>query len=380
MAQRLKTDWTLFCTVILMVTFGLVIIYSASSMIATLKYNLPSHYFLLRQAAWALVGFCALMYFKRKDYRLLSAPYWAFVPMGLVLMMLLAVIFLDPLAHRWLRVGPLSLQPSEFAKPALAIFLAWFITRRAAAINNVHTWLPAGLALLLLAGTVLVGDLGTAAVLAVTGAAVFYVAGLKRRYFVLALTGGVLLAGFAILAKPYRLGRIIGYVDPEFKLIDKIDPAGRIKSYAHSSLSTRDPSYQARQSKIALGSGGPLGLGLMQGKQKILYLPEAHTDFIYAVIGEELGIWGCTGVLFAFLIILWRGLRLYFVAPDDFGRYLALSVTVTVVFQALINMSVVLDLVPTKGIPLPMISHGGSSLLSTLMSLGILLSVSEHTG
>ncbi len=157
------------------------------------------------------------------------------------------------------------------------------------------------------------------------------------------------------------------------------DKTGRVKKYMTEAATIRDAGYQARQSKIAIGSGGVTGLGLMQGRQKIMYLPEAHTDFIYAVIGEELGLFGCTAVLAGFLIILWRGLQLCWLAPDDFGRYLALGITSSIVVQALINISVVLDMGPTKGIPLPMISAGGSSLLSTLMCLGILLSVSEHS-
>jgi cell division protein FtsW len=163
-------------------------------------------------------------------------------------------------------------------------------------------------------------------------------------------------------------------------MVEKIDPSGRLKAYVQSSLAARDPSYQPKQSRIAVGSGGIFGLGLMQGKQKLLYLPEAHTDYIYAVVGEELGLWGSTGVLAGFFVILWRGIRLFWLAPDPFGKYLALGVTVSIVVQALINISVVLDIGPTKGIPLPMVSYGGSSLLATLISLGLLLSVSEHSG
>jgi cell division protein FtsW len=183
-----------------------------------------------------------------------------------------------------------------------------------------------------------------------------------------------------VASKPYRVARVIGYVDPHYTLVDKINPGGQLKAYVHSSLATRDPAYQARQSKIAIGSGGTLGVGLMQGKQKLFYLPEAHTDFIYAVVGEELGLWGAMALLVGFFLILWRGFRLFWLAPDDFGKYLALGITASVVIQALINISVVLDMGPTKGIPLPMISYGGSSLLSTLASLGMLLSVSEHAG
>jgi cell division protein FtsW len=203
---------------------------------------------------------------------------------------------------------------------------------------------------------------------------------LDRKYLIYAISVGLLLGTVAIASKPYRLARVIGHIDPEYKILDRINTGGGIKAYLHRSLTTTDPTYQPKQSRIAVGSGGALGLGLMQGKQKLLYLPEAHTDYIYAVVGEELGLWGSTGVLVGFFIILWRGLRLFWVAPDDFGRYLALGVTVCVVVQALINMCVVLGIGPTKGIPLPMISYGGSSLLSTLASLGILLSVSEHAG
>jgi cell division protein FtsW len=384
-AQRLKTDWILFFTVIVMVCFGLVIVYSASSVMAELKFK-TTWYFIARQIAWAIVAIAVLMYFKRLDYRKFDNPMWAFAPLGVVSGLLLLVFFIGR-RHRWLDLGPASLQPSEFAKPALIIFVAYFIALRLRSVNNSfrsinnrHTLGPAMLALGVLAATVVGPDLGTAIVLVLTAAVLFYVAGLDRRYLILAAAAGVLLAVVAVAAKPYRLARVIGYVDPDYKVIDTINPGGEIKKYVQSSLAANDPTYQPRQSRIAVGSGGVTGLGLMQGKQKLLYLPEAHTDYIYAVVGEELGLLGALSILVGFLIILWRGLRLFFIAPDDFGRYLALGVTVSIVVQALINISVVLDIGPTKGIPLPMISYGGSSLLSTLTSLGLLLSVSEHSG
>src|SRR5437660_8780565 len=160
----------------------------------------------------------------------------------------------------------------------------------------------------------------------------------------------MILVVAAVAAKPYRMGRIIGFVDPEYKLLDKLDPSGSVKNYIHRSASAHDPSYQVRQSKIAVGTGGVLGVGLMQGKQKLLYLPEAHTDFIYAVVGEELGLWGSTALLAGFGAIFWRGLRAAWRMPDDFGRYLALGATVTIVVQGLMNVSVVLGMMPTKGI------------------------------
>ena len=382
MAQQLKSDWLLFGTVVAMVGAGLVMIYSASSVMAQLNPHInSSFYYVGHQLVWALVSFFALMFFKRRDYRMLQSPAWAFGSLGMVLFLQLLVFFLDSKTHRWFRVeGVGTLQPSEFAKPALIIFFAYFVTQKREAINTKRTIIAACLALAVLAATVGLGDLGTAVVLIVPAAVVFYIAGLERKFVFVALAVGMVVAVGFVAAKPYRMARIVGFFDPEYKVLDMVDPDGKIKKYISQSVTTRDAGYQVRQSKIAVGSGGPLGLGLMQGKQKILYLPEAHTDFIYAVIGEELGLWGCGAILAGFLVILWRGFQLYWVANDDFGRYLALGVTSSIVIQALINMSVVLGMGPTKGIPLPMISAGGSSLMSTLICLGMLLSVSEHSG
>ncbi len=382
MAQRLKTDWLLFSTIVAMVGFGLVMVYSASSMVAQLNPRInSSYYYAAHQLVWAAVSFVALMFFKRRDYRMLQSPAWAFGSLGMVLFLQLLVFFLDSKTHRWFRLqGVGTLQPSEFAKPALIIFFAYFVTQKREAINSRRTIVAAGLALAVLAATVGLGDLGTAIVLIVPAAVVFYIAGLERKFVVAALAVGALVAVGFVASKPYRMARMVGFFDPEYKYIDMLDTDGKIKKYISQSVTTRDAGYQVRQSKIAIGSGGPLGVGLMQGKQKILYLPEAHTDFIYAVVGEELGLWGCGAILLGFLVILWRGVQLYWVANDDFGRYLALGVTSSIVIQALINMSVVLGMGPTKGIPLPMISAGGSSLLSTLICLGMLLSVSEHSG
>jgi cell division protein FtsW len=382
MAQQLKSDWLLFGTVVAMAGAGLVMIYSASSVVAQLNPRInSSYYYAAHQLVWAAVSFVALMFFKRRDYRMLQSPGWAFGSLGMVLFLQLLVFFLDSKTHRWFRLqGVGTLQPSEFAKPALIVFFAYFVTQKREAINTRRTIVAASLALAVLAATVGLGDLGTAVVLIVPAAVVFYVAGLERKFVVAALVVGALVAVGFVAAKPYRMARIVGFFDPDYKVIDMLDPDGKIKKYVSQSVTTRDAGYQVRQSKIAIGSGGLLGLGLMQGKQKILYLPEAHTDFIYAVVGEELGLWGCGAILAGFLVILWRGVQLYWVANDDFGRYLALGVTASIVIQALINMSVVLGMGPTKGIPLPMISAGGSSLMSTLICLGMLLSVSEHSG
>jgi cell division protein FtsW len=378
---RLRTDWILFLTIVAMVAFGLVMLYSASSAVAELRYHVAPYYFVVRQIGWAIVSFLVLMYFKRMDYRRMNSPTWAFAGLGIVLGLLVVVYFADPRAHRWFKLGGVgSFQPSEFAKPALILFLAYFVARRAHFINDRRTIRQALVAVLMLAFMVVVADLGTALVPVITAILVFWIAGLERKYMLRVGLIAATLIIVAICSRGYRLGRMIAYVDPDYSKIEVIDPHGWLRSYIQRSTSVRDASYQPRQSKIAVGTGGVLGVGLMQGKQKLMFLPDAHTDFIYATVGEELGLWGSSAVILGFLVILWRGARLFLLARDDFGKYLALGVTLSIVVQALINMSVVLDMAPTKGFPLPMISFGGSSLLSTLASLGMLLSVSEHEG
>jgi cell division protein FtsW len=380
MAQKLKTDWVLFSTVVLMVLFGAVMVYSASSVVAEIRMG-SSYHFAVRQLIWIAISIPLMMFFKRLHYRDLQTAAVAFTAMGLVMILLALAYIADPSQHRWIRFGSFGqLQPSEFAKPAIALFLAYFIAQRSRAINSRYTLLPAILALGFITIAVVVADLGTAIVLVATAAVMFCVAGLEKRYIVIAAILGVLGCCAAIAAKPYRLARVISYVDPQFKLVDKFDTAGWIRSQMHKSITARDTNYQSEQAKIAVGSGGPTGVGLMQGRQKLFYLPEAHTDTIYAVVGEEFGLFGSTAVLIGFLIVLWRGIRATVLIPDEFGRYLALGVTTMLVIQAFFNMSVVLGMVPTKGIPLPMISFGGSSLMVTLASLGILLNVSEHAG
>ncbi|HTA43669.1 MAG TPA: putative peptidoglycan glycosyltransferase FtsW [Bryobacteraceae bacterium] len=380
MAQKLRTDWILFSTVVLMVLFGALMIYSASSVVADIRMG-SSYYFALRQLIWIAIAVPLMMFMKRLNYRKLQTPAVAFTSMGLVMLLLAVVYFADPKQHRWIRFGPFGgLQPSEFAKPALTLFLAYFIALRSRAINSRYTLLPAFLALGFVTIAVALADLGTAIVLGATAAAVFIVAGLERRYIIITCMIAVFGGAVFIAAKPYRLVRVIRYVDPEMKMVDRFDTSGWIRAQMKKSITAKDTNYQAEQAKIAVGSGGPFGVGLMQGRQKLFYLPEAHTDTIYAVVGEEFGLFGSVALLVGFVIILWRGIRATVLIPDEFGRYLALGVTTMMVFQAFFNMSVVLGMMPTKGIPLPMISFGGSSLLVTLASLGILLNVSEHAG
>jgi cell division protein FtsW len=366
MSKRVSMDRTLFLTVACMVATGLIMIYSASSITAQERYQKPPYYFVLMQLGWAAIGFLALMVMRRFNYRNLKCPQWGFGPLALVLFAL-PVAFVMDARHRWIPLGIGNIQPSEFAKPAMVIFLAYFLNWRHAAINNKRFTLgPAALLLSVLLVLVAISDLGTA------------VAGLDRRVLVAASVLAAVGFGAMIASKPYRLRRVVESIDPTYTMVDKYDVTGKIKTYILSSASVSDTGYQSRQSKIAHGSGGVLGLGLMHGRQKHFYLPESHTDFIYAVIGEELGLWGTGAILFGFLVIIWRGISIFLRTPDEFGRMLALGLTVAIGFQALFNITVVLGLGPTKGIPLPMISYGGSSLLATLASMGILLNVSEN--
>jgi cell division protein FtsW len=383
MAQRLKTDWILFATVLAMMSFGVLILYSASSIMAELdpRYG-SSWHFVTLQLVWAAVAVGVMMTLKKVHYRNFQTPAVAFGAIGIALVLLFAVYFMDGEHHRWLRLyGPLGGQPSELAKPALVVFLAFFVTWRGRAINSPrYTLVPAALAVGLIIFAVVVADLGTAVVLGAAAMAVFFVAGLEWRYcFIVAAVAGLGVCVF-IAKEPYRLGRVVRFFDPDFKIVAKFDHQGRIKAWTENSLRTHDTNYQLQQSKIAVGAGGVTGVGLMNGRQKLLYLPFAHTDFIYAVAGEELGLIGSCVLLVGFGVIFWRGLRAALLINDDFGRYLALGVTVIVTAQAFINMSVVLGMMPTKGISLPLISYGGSSLLSTLALLGILMNVSEHAG
>lgn len=382
MSQQLKTDGVLFGTVVTMTAFGLLILFSASSINSQMDphFNSPL-YFAIRQFGWAVFGTAVMMWLKKTPYRKYHKPAVAFGAIGIALFLLGLVFFVDK-SHRWLRFGPVGIQPSELAKPALVIFLAFFVTWRARAINNWrYTLVPAAVATGLVLFAVVVADLGTAVVLGAAAAAVFFVAGLELRYCT--IVGVLALAGVLVFIciSPYRLARVVRFFDDkDFSKLQRISP--RLRTYVESamedSLATRDTNYQQEQSKIAVGEGGPLGMGLMDGRQKLNFLPKPHTDFIYAIAGEELGLLGSLGLLAGFIVIFWRGLRAAVRTRDDFGRYLALGATVCVVVQAFINMTVVLGMMPTKGIPLPMISYGGSSLLSTLALMGILMNVAEH--
>lgn len=297
----------------------------------------------------------------RLDYRILRHPAILFPGTFLALGLLVLVLVTDPhqKTHRWLRWGIFSLQPSEFAKLMLVLFLAYFLEKRAGKINEARTIIPALILIGLVIGLIArEPDLGTPIAMVMVSAGMFYIAGLRVRYFLYGLLGSIPVLYYAISGVGYRRGRITAFLDPY------ADPQGA--------------GFQIIQSLIAVGTGGLTGLGLMNGKQKLFFLPAPHTDYIFAVTAEELGLLGVLLLIMLLGLYFWRGWRAAMFAPDDFGRYLAAGLTATIVCQALINMSVVLALVPPKGIPLPFLSYGGSSLFFSLAATGILINISQR--
>ena len=365
MPRRLEPDRLLFLTTLALCLAGAVMVFSASAVTARAQYS-NGYFFLLRQLLWLVLGFAGMFALQAVDYRRLREPRFVFTFLFVVLVMLVGVFFLDKSheTHRWFRLGPASLQPSELAKLAVILFLAWFLEQRLRpngfGVNDFkHSLLPAGAMVLLLVALVLLEpDLGTSIEISLVALAMFFVAGLSEKYIFGASLVAMPAIYVAIVHVSYRYERFMAFLHPD------ADPQGH--------------GFQLMQSLIAVGSGGLTGVGLMESKQKLFYLPEAHTDFIFAVLCEELGFIGGAIVLSLFAVFAWRGLRAALRAPDDFGRFLALGITVMVITQALINLGVVLGMMPTKGIPLPFISYGGSSLLVMLLAPGVLLNISQQ--
>ena len=362
MARKLKSDKFLFTATLLLVCTSVVMVYSASAVLAMERYNEP-YYFLFKQAAWALIGLCLLPIVMRIDYRHYRQPAVIWTGLAVVAVALVAVLLFGPKvkgATRWLAVGPMGLQPSELAKIAIIIFTAALLERRMDRIDDVsYSLLPIGLVVGGIVALILLQpDLGTAVTILMITCVMVFAAGMSYGYL-----GGLFLASIPalyvlLMTSDYRRKRVLAFLNPWD------DPL--------------DGGFQMIQSMIAVATGGITGRGLMGGKQKLFYLPEPHNDFIYAVISEELGLIGATIILVCFCLITWRGLRTAMRAPDRFGAFLAIGLTTMVAFQALFNISVVLGLLPTKGIPLPFVSAGGSSLLINLIGMGILLNVSQH--
>ncbi|MGH9409692.1 MAG: putative lipid II flippase FtsW [Vicinamibacterales bacterium] len=361
MARKLKSDKVLFTAMVLLVCASVVMVYSASAVYAMDKFNQPN-LFLFKQATWALIGFVLMPFVMRIDYRNYRQPAVIWSVLALVAFALVAVLFGPRIngARRWFGVAGVGVQPSELAKIAIIFFVAALLERRMDRIDEVsYSLVPIGLAVGVIVGLVLVQpDLGTALSIIAIAAVMVFAAGISYRY----------LLGLALVALPTMYILVMG-VDYRRR---------RVMAFLHPWDDPFGNGFQVIQSLIAVGTGGVFGRGLMAGVQKLFYLPEPHTDFIYSVIGEELGLVGTTIVLACFAVITWRGLRTAMRAPDRFGAFLALGLTAMVAVQAFVNISVVLGLMPTKGIPLPFVSFGGSSLLISMVGMGILLNVSQQ--
>lgn len=362
MPKSLIYDRWLFITTGLLVLGGLFMVGSASNFFA-LDSGLDPSAFWWKQSVHVLLGFGALIVGLLVPYRKLAErPIVGSLVLG-CLALLVLVLAMPEIAgtHRWIPVGPFKLQPSELAKLAVVVFMAYMLSRKEKQVNDFAAVLlpclvTVGAAALLV---VIEPDLGSGTMLVLVASTMLFAAGLRWTY--VASFGLLALIGFAvsILAKPYRIERIRSYLDPN------LEPLGS--------------SFQLNQSLIAIGSGGLTGAGLGHSTAKAYYLPAAHTDFIFSVVGEELGLVGCSLLLTGFLVLYLRGMRTAVHAPDRFGFYLALGMTHLLVLQALVNICVCLGLLPTKGMPLPFISYGGSSLVASMLAMGLLLNVSKYS-
>jgi cell division protein FtsW len=362
MPRRLTPDMWLFGAAVVLLSAGVVMVYSASAIVAADRFHDP-YFFLKKQLFWAVLGAGALWIALRVDYRLLEK---AVLPLLILAGVLLVLVLVPPFGQaingtrRWIRFGPVSFQPAELAKLALVLYLAAFLAKRRGELAAFRTGAAPALAVAgLLAGLVLVQpDLGNCMTLIVVTFGLLYLAGSPARHLAWVAAPAVPLIALAIWMAPYRLRRITAFVDPWS------DPRGS--------------GFQIIQSWLALGNGGLVGQGIGGSQQKLFYLPEAHTDFIFAIVGEELGFLGAVGMVGLFAVLIWRGLRIGLRAADPFGSYLALGITVLLATQTLVNLGVVTGLLPTKGLPLPFISFGGSALLMTMIATGVLLNISQH--
>ena len=365
MARKLKSDKWLFAAAFFLVCVSVVMVYSA---LAGRSLDAASTQLLARQATWALLGGLLTVVVMRVDYRVWQHSTVINAALGGVFaaLVLLALMKFAGVAHsvkgavRWLGVGSVGIQPSEFAKLAVILFVARLLSQRMDRVNDMRSVLVpvggvlGGMALLILYQP----DLGTTVSICIVAFTMLFAAGLSLQYLGLSALFAAPVIYLLVWTVPYRRARVLAFLDPW------ADPLGS--------------GFQVIQSLIAVGTGGVFGRGLMEGVQKARFLPEPQTDFIYAVISEETGLLGATAVLIALLVIAWRGLRIAANAQDRFGAFLAIGLTTMMAVQGLINISVVLGLLPTKGLPLPFVSAGGSSMLVNLIGLGILLNVSQH--
>ncbi len=341
--------------------FGAMMVYSASAMIAVRESGGASQFtYFYKQGAFTVAGLAVMFGASRLDYSYFERPAVVYSIFAVTVVLLIAVFAFPEIngARRWIRLGGFSIQPSEIAKLTLPIFLAYFLTRNEDRVGEIKsTVIPCVGALALLGGLVFIEpDLGTTIVLCAIFSAIYFAAGAKLLH--IATVAGLMVLGalMAVLLAPWRVERLMAFLDP----------------FAHSD----DAGYQVVQSLYAIGSGGVFGEGFAKGQQKLFYLPYPYSDFIFSVVGEELGLIGTLAVVLAFGLLLWRGARAAVKAPDRFGMLLGIGIITGIIVQALFNISVVTSLVPAKGIPLPFISYGGSSVLLTMLAVGIFLNIS----
>ncbi len=357
MARKLAMDKVLFTVVVLLVVGGLVMVYSANPPDPDGGFKRQ----FVTQLAAAIVGLGAMLVLMNIDYRSWAKPSLIYAGLGVSLGLLGIVLASPPIngSSRWLSLGPVTFQPSELAKVAVILFLAYQIHRCPEGVSQPRVLVPCGVAVGLVTLLVLQApDFGSAALILGISAIMLFLAGLSWRWIVPGLLVFPTLFGLFIWSEPYRVERVLGFLSPE------TDPSGN--------------GFQVLQSLIAIGSGGVTGQGLGESAQKLYFLPLASSDFIFSIVSEELGLIGAAAVLAGLVVLAWRGYVAGHKAPDNFGRFLAWGLTSAVLIQALVNISVTVGLVPVTGTPLPFLSHGGSSLVMTLVACGLLLSVSEH--
>ena len=357
-----KVDHLLLVCALLLLGFGLVMVYSASAVKAGEDYGDPAFY-LKRELIWAGIGICAMVAVAQIRYERLMGLAGPALAVSLVLLALVLVPGVGKIAggaRRWLAFGPMRLQPTEMAKVALLAFVARALHRRQEEVGNfTDFFVPVMVISGLTCGLMLLEpDLGSPILLMGATLAVLFIGGCKLPHLLLVLASATPAVVFLVLSTDYRRDRLLAFLDPW--------------KYA------KDEGYQVTQSLIALGAGGPLGVGLGKGMQKLWFLPASHTDFIFSVIGEELGFIGAAAVVVLFAMLVGRGFRAGNRAPDAFGQYLAYGLSFLLGLQAVMNVAVVTSSMPTKGIPLPFVSYGGSSLLFTMVAVGILLNISRH--
>ena len=364
-AQQGHYDSSLFAAILALIIISVVMVYSSSSVVALTSYD-DAAFFARRQIIWAVAGLLVMAATMRIDHRLLGEQR-VVIAILLVSLLLLAATLVPGLgrtvngSRRWLRLGLLSFQPSELAKVALVIYLSYYIVKKGERIRDFMNGITPAyvVAGVFMATAVFQPDFGTTMTIALVTGIMLFAGGANVLHL-----GAIILAGLpfiymAVFHTAYRARRIFSFLDPW------ADPHGS--------------GHQIIQSFLAFGSGGIFGRGLGEGRQKLLFLPERHSDFIYAVIGEELGLIGALVVLALFLFLLWRGMRIALAAHERFSRMLAFGITLLICLQALMNMAVVTGMFPTKGIVLPLVSYGGSSLVITMGALGVLLNISRET-